>query len=60
MKEWMNSVVMVVLYMVAGLAFGHGLMVLIAGGSAELPLVIASWVAAVLLLIANYRRSRRR
>ena len=53
-----NSIVMVLLYLAVGVAFGHGLSVLISGDEADIPLVIAMWIAAALLLIANYRRSK--
>ena len=58
MKARNNSLIMVLLYLMIGLAFGQGLVVLLVGETAELPLVAAAWLAAVVLLIANYRRSK--
>ncbi len=53
-----NSAIMVLLYLMIGLAFGQGLVVLLVGETADLPLVVAAWLAGVVLLVANYRRSK--
>lgn len=55
-----NSLIMVLLYLMIGLAIGQGLVVLLVGEPGELPLVIAAWLAAAVLLKANYRRSKLR
>jgi hypothetical protein len=47
---------MIILYLMAGLAFGNGLVLLLTGSVDDIPLVIASWIAAALLLLGNYRR----
>ena len=54
-----NSLLIVLLYLLTGVAFGHGLVTLIIGGRSEWSLVFITWLAAVVLLIANYRRLTR-
>ncbi len=52
-----NSLIMVLLYLMTGLAFGLGLVLLLVGERTELPLAIAAWLAGAVLVRANYRRS---
>ncbi len=59
MKDPNNSLTIVLLYLVVGLAFGQGLVMLLMGDGSELPLVVAGWLAAALLLFGNYRRLTR-
>ncbi len=52
-----NSLIMVLLYLMTGLAFGLGLVLLLVGERTELPLAIAAWLAGAVLVRVNYRRS---
>lgn len=54
-----NSLMMVLLYLVTGLGFGHGLVMLLVAGVSALPLAMATWLAAAVLLMGNYRRLTR-
>jgi len=47
---------MVLLYLAAGLALGHGLVLLLVMGLSAAPLALASWLAAAVILFGNYRR----
>jgi len=50
-----RSLMMVLLYLIAGLGLGHGLVLLLVVGPAGTPLALAAWLVAALLLVGNYR-----
>jgi lipopolysaccharide export LptBFGC system permease protein LptF len=50
---------MILSYLASGFAFGLGLLLFTIGGSGSWPLIVALWLAAIVLMIANYRRGRR-
>ena len=50
---------MVLSYLASGFAFGLGLLLFTIGEGDDLPLIAVLWLAALVLLIANYRRGMR-
>jgi hypothetical protein len=50
---------MVLSYLASGFALGLGLLLFTIGESSDWPLIVILWLAAIVLMIANYRRGRR-
>lgn len=55
-----RSLMIVISYLIAGLGLGHGLVLLLVAGSSGMPLALAAWLIAALLLAGNYRQLSRR
>jgi hypothetical protein len=50
---------MILSYLASGFAFGLGLLLFTIGSREEWSLIIVLWLAAVVLMFANYRRGYR-
>lgn len=59
MGEGKRSLMIVLSYLISGFAIGLGLLLFTIGEDDDWPLIVALWLAAIVLLIANYRRRER-
>jgi hypothetical protein len=57
--ETRRSMAMILSYLASGFAFGLGLLLFTIGSREEWSLIIVLWLAAVVLMFANYRRGYR-